>query len=314
MPFLVLFSVNLCYHIVEGDHMDTYRIECFLAAAQTGSLTKAAEKMCISQPAMSFQIREMERELQMPLFVRDHNGVRLTEAGKIMQAGFLHIMDSYRRLIDKALSRTYGKLRLTIGYHGLINWAGIHNFIAAFSDRHPEFEIVVMQQQWRELADYLEIGALDVAFLETSELPDRDTLSSLHLFNEATCFAMRRSHPLAGRDKVTCSDIAKDIVLMNNHPSRCMNELIQHLKNSGIREDQLRYFDQLDNSLAMAAAGQGITSLPLSFRQNEVDLSYVEYDSPACYMSFSLAWKSDTENPAVKLFCAEVSRAPWPYS
>ena len=276
-------------------------------------MTKAAEKMCISQPAMSFQIREMERELQIPLFVRDHNGVRLTEAGRVMQTGFLHIMDSYRRLLDKALSKTYGKLRLTIGYHGLINWAGIHNFIASFSDRHPEFEVIVMQQQWRELADYLEIGALDVAFLETSELPDRDSLSSLHLFNEATCFAMRRSHPLANRERVTVKDIENDIVLMNNHPSRCMNELIQHLKNSGIREDHLRYFDQLDNSLAMAAAGQGITSLPLSFRQKEVDLSYVEYDSPECYMSFSLAWNSSTENPAVKLFCAEVSRETWPY-
>ena len=293
--------------------MDFYRIECFLAAAQTGSMTKAAEKMCVSQPAMSFQIREMERELQVPLFVRDHNGVRLTEAGKIMQAGFIHIMESYRRLLDKALSQTYGKLRLSIGYHGFINWAGIHNFIASFSDRHPEFEVIVMQQQWRELADYLEIGALDVAFLETSELPDRDSLSSLHLFNEATCFAMRRSHPLAGRERVTVTDIEKDIILMNNHPSRCMHELIQHLRNSGIREDQLRFFDQLDNALAMAAAGQGITSLPLSFRQNEIDLSYVEYDSSDCYMSFSLAWNSNTENPAVKLFCAEVSRETWPY-
>ena len=205
--------------------MDFFRIECFLAVAQTGSMSKAAEKMCVSQPAMSFQIREMERELQIPLFVRDHNGVRLTESGKIMQTGFLHIMDSYRRLLDKALSKTYGKLRLTIGYHGLINWAGIHNFIAFFSERHPEFEVVVMQQQWSELADYLEIGALDVAFLETSELPDRDSLSALHLFNEGTCFAMRRSHPLASRERVTVKDIENDIILMNNHPYQFVNLL-----------------------------------------------------------------------------------------
>ena len=43
--------------------MDFYRIECFLAAAETGSMTKAAEKMCVTQPAISFQIRELEREL-----------------------------------------------------------------------------------------------------------------------------------------------------------------------------------------------------------------------------------------------------------
>ena len=47
--------------------MDFYRIECFLAAAETGSMTKAAEKMCVTQPAISFQIRELERELQITI-------------------------------------------------------------------------------------------------------------------------------------------------------------------------------------------------------------------------------------------------------
>ena len=115
--------------------MDFYRIECFLAAAETGSMTKAAEKMCVTQPAISFQIRELERELQITLFSRESSGIRLTEAGKIMQTGFLHMMDSYRRLLDKALSCQYGKVRLTIGYHGFINWAGIHSFIAVFTRR-----------------------------------------------------------------------------------------------------------------------------------------------------------------------------------
>lgn len=293
--------------------MDFYRIECFLAAAETGSMTKAAERMCVTQPSMSFQIRELERELQIPLFERDYRGIRLTEAGKIIQTGFIHIMDSYRKLLDSALACAYGKLRLTIGYHGFINWAGIHNFIADFSDHHPEIDVVVMQQQWKELADYLELGALDIAFLETSELPERDALSSMALFHENTCFAMRRSHPLAERESISISDLKGETILMNNHPSRSMNELIRHLVDSGIRSEQFRFFDQLDVALAMAATGQGLTSLPLSFRQRDLDLAYVEYDSPACYMSYSLAWNTATVNPAVKLFCGEVSRAAWPY-
>ena len=101
--------------------MDFYRIECFLAAAETGSMTKAAEKMCVTQPSMSFQIRELERELQIPLFERDYRGIRLTEAGRILQTGFARILDSYRKLVDNALACAYGKLRLTIGFHGFIN-------------------------------------------------------------------------------------------------------------------------------------------------------------------------------------------------
>ena len=294
--------------------MDFYRIECFLAAAELGSMTKAAEKMCITQPAMSFQIRELERELQITLFDRDYNGIKLTEAGKIMKEGFLHIMDSYRRLLDRALTCAYGKVRLTIGYHGFVNWAGIHSFLADFSQRHPEIEVSIVQQQFRELADYVGLGTLDVAFLESSELKERKGLSSLLLFEEKTCFAVPASHPLAEKEKVTVEDLKDETILMNNHPSVCMNELIDNLLRSGISPKNLRYVDTPDIALAMSIAGQGITSLPISFWQESIPLKYVEYDTPFCRMSYSLCWNSNTENPAVKLFCAEVSRVTWPYS
>ena len=135
----------------------------------------------------------------------------------------------------------------------------------------------------------------------------------MELFREDTCFAMRTSHPLAKRQSVTVDDLKNETILMNNHPSNSMNELIRHLYQSGLPKSCFRFFDQLDVALAMAAAGQGITSLPVSFRQRDVDLAYVLYNAPACYMSYSLAWNSATKNPAVKLFCGEASRAVWPY-
>ena len=294
--------------------MDFYRIECFLAAAETGSMTKAADKMCITQPAMSFQIREMEKELQLKLFDRDHLGIHLTEAGKIMQSGFIYIMDNYRRVLDRALSSSHGKVRLTIGYHGFINWAGVHSFIAGFSARHPDIEVTIIQNQFKELADYLELGSVDVALLESAELKNRENLSSLVLFQEKTCFAIPLSHPLANRETLTVEDLKNEIILMNNHPSISMYELVSNLIRSGIRHEQLRFVDKPDISLAMSVAGMGLTSLPISFRQDGIPLRYVEYDSPFCSMSYSLAWRSDTENPAVRLFCGEVSRTDWPYA
>lgn len=293
--------------------MDFYRIECFLTAAETGSMTKAAEKMCITQPAMSFQIRELEKELQVTLFERDHVGIRLTESGKIMQAGFTHIMDSYRRLLNKVLQNSYGKLRLTVGYHGFINWAGMHSFIAEFSERHPEIEVSILEQQCKELADYLELGTLDVAFILTSELKNRNTLSAMPLFREKTCFAVPHTHRLAGKETVTVDDLRDETILMNNHASACMDELIDNLIHSGIRPDHLRFEDQPNVCLAMSVAGQGLTSLPISFQQHNLPLKYVEYDSQFCRVSHALAWRSDTENPTVKLFCGEVSRVQWPY-
>lgn len=293
--------------------VDFYRIECFLTAAELGNMTKAAEKMSITQPAMSFQIRELERELQFSLFERDYNGIRLTEPGKLMQKGFIHIMDSYRRLLDSAISCAYGKVRLSIGYHGFINWAGIHSFIADFSNKHPDIEVSIISNQWKELADYLELGTLDVAFIEKSELSHRPQLTALSLFQEKTCFAVSPSNPLAAKQSVTKEDLKNETILMNNHPSDAMNEMINRLLQSGLRKEQMRFVDQPDIALAMSVAEQGLTSLPISFQQENIPLKYIEYDTPICHMSYSLAWNHNTTNPAVKLFCGEVSRTLWPY-
>ena len=292
--------------------MDFYRIECFLAAAESGSMTKAAERMCMTQPAMSFQIKELEQELQITLFERDNRGIYLTEAGKIMQTGFVHMMDNYRRLLDKALSCAYGQVRLTIGYHGFINWAGIHTFIAGFSSRHPDIKVSIVQHQIKELADYLELGTVDIAFLETAELKSREQLSSMALFEEKTCFAIPNGNPLASKEKIVPEDLRDETIIMNNFPSVTMNMLIENLMKSGIREEQFCFVSQPDIALAMSVAGQGLTSLPLSYRQSGIPLQYVEYDTPFCRMSYSLAWKSNTNNPAVRLFCGEVSRLSWP--
>ncbi len=222
-------------------------------------------------------------------------------------------MESYRRLLNKIPKNSYDKMHLTVGYHGFINWAGLHSFIAVFSKRHPEIEVSIMEQQCKELADYLELRNLDVAILIDQELKNRQGLSSMSLFHEKTCFAVPNTHPLANRKKITIEDLKDETILMNNHNSTCMNELVDNLIRSGIPSDKFRFEEQPGVCLAMAVAGQELVSLPKSFQQNNLPLSYVDYDSSVCSISHSLAWNSSTQNPAVKLFCEEVSLVSWPF-
>lgn len=294
--------------------MDSFRMECFLKAAELGNLTKAAERMSITQPAMSFQIRELEKELQVTLFERAHGGVVLTEAGRLLRDGFVRILDSYHRLLENARACVYGKRRLTIGYHGPVDWAGLHRFIGDFCRRHPEIDVAVLQQQWRELADYLEFGAVDLAFLETSELKNRPGLAAAPLFREETSFALAPTHRLAQRASVRVEDLAGETILMNNHPSDSMSEIVDHLYRSGIPRERFRFFDQLDLTLAMAAAGQGLASIPRSFEIASSALCYVAYDAVPCRMDYSLVWNGGTENSAVQLFVQEAREAGWPYA
>ena len=276
-------------------------------------MTHAAQRMNMTQPAMSFQIRELEKEVQLSLFDRDRNGIYLTEAGRVMRDGFVRILDQYHKLLEDARACAYGKNRLTIGYHGPLDWAGVLRVVRLFSSKYPEIEVAVLQQELKELADYIEQDVLDIAFLETAELASREKLCSRPLFSEKACFAMAPYHPLAKRHAITSDQLANETILMNNHPSNEMTNIIARLVKSGIRMDSFRFFDHMETTMAMAAAGQGIAVIPCSFRLESSALQYVEYASEEFYMDYSLVWKKDSRNESVRLFVQEASSLVWPY-
>ena len=292
--------------------MDFFRMECFLAAAEAGNMTRAAERMNITQPAMSFQIRELEKEVRLTLFARDRNGIYLTEAGKVMRDGFQRILESYRRTLEDARASAYGKAHLTIGYHGPFGWAGVLRFIGEFSAKHPEIEVAVFRQEFRELADYVEQGILDVAFLESSELVNRRQLASHPLFTEHACFAVAPFHPLAKRSSVTSDLLVGERILMNNHASDSMASLISRLVRSGIRRESFQFFDRTEITMATAAAGQGIAVIPNSFRIENSALRYVEYDSDLLQLEHALIWNAEKESQAVRYFVDQAIEQTWP--
>ena len=293
--------------------MDFFRIECFLKAAEVGNMTKAAERMNMTQPAMSFQIRELEKEVQLTLFERDRNGIYLTAAGRIMRDGFVRLLDGYHDLLADARACAYGKSRLAIGYNGPVNWAGIAYFIGEFTQRHPDIDVAILQQQWKELADYLEMGVLDAAFLETSEVAGRRSLVCVPLFADKACFGIAPFHPLASKEAITASDLLEEKILMNNHPSHSMDHMVERLIQAGIRRDSFLFFDQTEITLTMAAAGKGLAVVPRSFMVKDSALLYAEFSSRQFVLEHSLAWKGNTENPALQIFCEEVKKVPWPY-
>ena len=71
--------------------------EIFLTVSETGSISKAADKLYISQPALSQQLKKMEKELEVDLFIRSNKGIDLTEEGKIVYKYFSMTENFYRK-------------------------------------------------------------------------------------------------------------------------------------------------------------------------------------------------------------------------
>src|SRR5205085_2835890 len=187
--------------------LDLRKVRYFVAVAEQGSFGRAAETLHIAQPVLSRQIRALEQELKVRLFERDTRGTRLTVAGEAL-------LDDARTLLpaaDAAQRRARGaagQRTFTVGFPpGVI----ITPIVRELSSRHPEVSVEVFRSDWRNQADVIRDGQVDVGYLR---LPaDVRGLAVEPLFTEPRAVMLRADHPLAGKETVSVADLAAEHLL-----------------------------------------------------------------------------------------------------
>ena len=121
--------------------MELRQLEYFREIANTGSINEAARKLNMSQPPLSYQIRQLENELNVQLFERTHKGVILTAAGKLLYDRAASLLD-YARSTELEVSQTGKKRVLRIGITPT-TVGTVMPFIAEFSKKNPDVNFEV---------------------------------------------------------------------------------------------------------------------------------------------------------------------------
>ncbi len=293
--------------------MELFSMQCFLSAAGNLNLSKAAIQMNITQPAMSIQIKKLEKEIGVSLFERDSRKIRLTPAGEVVEKTFASIIGSYNVMLWQVRSLEQGRQCLRIGYHGPSGWAGVTGLFKDFLQKNPDAGIQIQRAEFGELADKLEEGCLDLAFVETSDVEGRDILKQVFLFDDYGCFAMSREHPLAGFKQVSPEQIQDQTVYFNLRNSLSMQNIFHKLRRSGIMAEKLVCVEGTETAVAQALAYGGLAAVPMTFKTNEnPQIVYVDNLSPIVHMKFCLAWRKDNETETLKGFVNGCQAYGWP--
>ena len=175
--------------------IDTRLLRYFAAVAEEGNLTRAAERLFVSQPALTKQIRQLERQLGVPLFTRSRAGMTLTAAGRALAGqvpAVLGGLDQALREPKAAASRAARVLR--VGFlAGAANEA-TQQIIAEFGRRRAGRPL---DGPHAGLAS----GDVDAALLRLP-FPGQDSLRTEVLFTEPRWVALPAAHPLATRDVI----------------------------------------------------------------------------------------------------------------
>lgn len=179
----------------------------FTAVAQEASLTRAAQRLFVSQPALTKQVKQLESQLGVRLFVRSRAGMALTGPGQALA----HLVPRLLADWDHAVAETRREASqadrvLRIGFVAAAANESTPQIIAEFARRRPGWRVDMRKTAWSDPTAGIADGEVDAAFLRLP-FPGQDRLRVEVLLTEPRWVALPSGHPLAGRDRLAFREL-----------------------------------------------------------------------------------------------------------
>jgi DNA-binding transcriptional LysR family regulator len=278
--------------------VDLRKVRYFVAVAERLHFGRAAEALHIAQPVLSRQIRTLENELKVQLFVRDRRTTELTSAGEQLLADARPLLanaDALRRRVGRAAR---GPDTFTVGFMpGLIVTPAVRALVA----RHPGLNVDVVRTTWADQTDVIHDGRADISYVR---LPvDQRGLRIRPLLSEPRVVVLPADHRLAGKDSVRITDLADEHLLQDPGAVPEWRDIAVELR-TGTRQ-VVPSIHLVEEKLERVAAGNGIAIFPLSTATFYIrpDIVHVPV-SDIGPTHVSLAWDGTRRSPLIAEYAA----------
>ncbi|WP_028456473.1 LysR family transcriptional regulator [Chitinilyticum litopenaei] len=237
--------------------MEIYQLKTLVAVAREGSITRAAEQLFLSQPAISAHIKALEDELGLTLFVRTPRGMALTGSGVQLLTHAERLLAGHRELLTEAArikQQAGGTLRLGASRSPDAQWLG--RLLVRLAEDYPEIDVQLQQGSPDEIERGLQDGTLDAGLYSVlDELPER--FATLELGR----YALQLAAPPGWVDAGQPLDWQQLAALPWIHQanSACSEQAIARLfARHGIRPAKLFHVEQHSATRTLIAGGVGL--------------------------------------------------------
>lgn len=251
--------------------MNITQIQYILAAAENGSISKAAEALFVSQPALSLQIKKLESELGFSLFYRTAQGVSLTPAGEEFYANAKLVQQSWEHLQQTCARLTrQNREHLCIHLGPRVFSNGLFPKIVMFFEQHPYIEPTFIVAGDRDFLEDLKNGDIDLAlnYLSSAVLfPDAQRFFRCELIREPQCILTHRGSRLAKQEQVSFADLRDYTIIAAPEESMEARILKNILQKHGVVPGRMYRLDSIDTAMEMVRSGTGIVLGPKSFAE-----------------------------------------------
>lgn len=254
--------------------LNLHKLEVFALVAQEGSFSAAAERLYMTQAAVSQHMRELEAALGTPLFVRGRRGVDLTPSGERLAEYAKRI---FALVAEAELAVTdvgnLSKGQLTIGATAGVSAYLLPDWAQPFSVRYPQLTLSVMTHTTPKVIEVLMTHQVELGIVEDSPDVTEDERIGLVTLQEADQFVVvGRKHVWWGREQVNLSDLDGQMLIARQPGSHARIWLDKALASHGIQPRVSAEFDSPESVKRAVMAGVSFTILPDYAVNAEVEL------------------------------------------
>lgn len=288
--------------------MELRTLRYFLAAAQEENMTRAADILHVTQPTLSRQIMDLERELDTTLMRRGKNGLRLTDDGIFFRQRAQEIVELADRL-EKSFVERQNDISGTvvIGASEAVGSQTLAKLIKAFSEKYPAVQFTLYNETVDNVRDRLDKGLVDIGLL--LEPIDVTKYDYVCLSQQDTWgLLVRDDHPLMGKESLVAEDVAPYPLILPLRES--IRAEILHWLGRDEKELQIPLlYTLLSNAALLVAEGLGCAFCmdgALAIR-SDPRLRFIPLE-PRRMTHSVLVWKKNNLfSPATSLFIQEIN-------
>ena len=288
--------------------MELRHLRYFVTVAEELHFGRAAERLFISQPPLSQQIQQMEREIGVSLFLRTSRSVKLTPAGEIFLRDARQILVDVERAVSAAKRAARGEEGwLGIGFAASATYDLLPTVLHDFRESYPAIELSLVELNAAEQAIALQDQSIHVGFARPPI--EGNTLLVGAILNEPFVAALPLTHPLASKLELSLIELAPEPFV--SFPELPLPSYAQSVRlaceDAGFTPRVVQEVREMQTAISLVVAGLGIALLPASVAHlHRTGLTLLPLKEPAPRTELAVVSRRNDPSPVLENFLAIV--------
>lgn len=285
-----------------SNQIELRHLKYFLAVAKELHFRKAAEKLFITQPALSRQILQLEQYLGAELLTRDKRNVRLTKSGQYLydESQFLfNHLEFVKHNIQSIQMGEEGEIR--IGFVGSAMQHVIPSLLRQINSESSGIHSVLTELTNQDQVDRIRNDELDLGFIRTMRLPEG--LNKTDVYKETFCLVLPEDHKISSKTFKTVKDFQEEnfILFSSQYSHGYYDKILSIFEDQGFTPKVAHESVHASSIFRLVENGLGIGIVPSSLKHGyDLNIKFIDLDKIPQRTTLSAIWKSDSRNPILE--------------